>query len=178
MLQKGEKGYNGIGNTRHGLSHHPLYRIWTYMKSRCYNLNDTAYYDYGGRGIAICEEWKDNPEAFVLWGIDNGWTKGLNIDRIDNDGSYELSNCRFVTTAINNINQRLRKDNSSGYKGVGFHKAGKKRKSGWEARVQFNGKRKTIGSFKTAKEAAMARNKYITNASLPHKLCLVSDGGA
>jgi hypothetical protein len=56
-----------------------------------------SYYRYGGRGIKICDEWKDNFLAFALWALENGYTKDLTIDRIDNDGDYEPSNCHFVT---------------------------------------------------------------------------------
>ena len=91
--------------TKHGLCKTPLYNIWLYMKDRCYNKNMRQYKDYGGRGITICNEWRNNPEAFIGWGKDNGFEKGLEIDRRDNNGNYEPSNCRFVTHAVNNQNR-------------------------------------------------------------------------
>jgi len=60
---------------------------------------------YGGRGVAVCDEWLD-PKAFCEWALATGYERGLTIDRIDNDGDYEPSNCRFITTEENNQNRR------------------------------------------------------------------------
>lgn len=76
------------------------------MKERCYNPNAHYYKNYGGRGISICDEWRNDPIAFIQWGEKHGYQKGLQIDRIDNDGNYEPSNCRFVTPKENNNNKR------------------------------------------------------------------------
>ncbi len=83
-----------------------LYRKYRHMKGRCYNPNDKAYKDYGGRGISICDEWLNSYEAFEKWSLSNGFEEGLAIDRIDNDGNYEPENCRFVTAKENNQNRR------------------------------------------------------------------------
>lgn len=149
-----------------------LYKVWGWMKSRCNNPNDTAYHYYGERGISVCNEWQNNSAVFIGWALANGWEKGLVIDRKNNDGNYEPSNCRFVTHSESNINQRKRKDNSSGYRGINFHKGSIKRraKDCWDARIQYEGKRKQIGSFETATEAAIARDKYIKMNNLPHIL--------
>jgi hypothetical protein len=92
--------------TKHGLCAHPLYWILAGMKSRCYNTKEVAYADYGGRGIKVCDEWLASPETFIAWGLDNGWEKGLQIDREDNDGDYCPNNCRFVTPKQNSRNRR------------------------------------------------------------------------
>lgn len=63
---------------------------------------------HGGRGITICDEWKDNFEAFYEWSMQNGYENTLTIDRIDPNGNYEPSNCRWTTYAIQNINRRPR----------------------------------------------------------------------
>ena len=79
-----------------------LQKIYTHMKERCYDVNDRRYKDWGGRGIDICQEWRDNPELFIEWSISHGYEPGLSIDRIDNEKGYSPQNCRWVTLAENN----------------------------------------------------------------------------
>ena len=74
-----------------------LYRRWTNMKVRCNNVKHTHYKSYGGRGICVCTEWMDSYQSFAEWAINNGYSKELTLDRINNDGNYEPSNCRWVT---------------------------------------------------------------------------------
>lgn len=64
---------------------------------RCYNPNNPSYTHYGPRGITVCEEWRISSEAFIKWAVENGWKRGLSLDRINNDGNYEPSNCRWAT---------------------------------------------------------------------------------
>ena len=92
--------------TKHGLSGEKLYTIWNSMRVRCHNESSYTYKHYGGRGISVCDEWKDNVRAFFEWAMNSGYEEGLTIDRIDNDGDYSPSNCRFVTLKINANNKR------------------------------------------------------------------------
>lgn len=93
-------------NKKHGLSDNKLYGVWNSMKYRCYNKNAHNYCNYGGRGIKICKQWIDNFLNFYEWAISNGYKEGLTIDRIDNDGDYCPSNCRFTTVLRQSNNTR------------------------------------------------------------------------
>jgi hypothetical protein len=83
-----------------------LVNVWKAMKLRCYNKKQISYKNYGGRGIKVCKEWENNRSAFIKWALENGWHKGLQIDRENNDGNYEPKNCRFVTAKVNAQNRR------------------------------------------------------------------------
>ena len=87
------------GDTINGPVH--LYRVWRCMKNRCYYKGAAFYHRYGGRGIKICQEWKDNYISFKSWALKNGYKKGLSIDRINSDGDYESSNCQWITIQEN-----------------------------------------------------------------------------
>ena len=79
--------------------------IFRDMKKRCYNPNYKEYHCYGGRGIRICDEWLQDRSKFVDWAVSHGYRKGLEIDRINNDGSYEPDNCRFIDHTGNSNNK-------------------------------------------------------------------------
>jgi hypothetical protein len=93
------------------ITSHRLYNIWNGIKVRCYNKNRKDYYRYGGRGIVMCDKWKNNPESFIKWALNNGYRDDLQIDRIDNDGPYSPKNCRFVTHVENMRNSTTTKLN-------------------------------------------------------------------
>lgn len=82
-----------------------IYRIWCTMRKRCYS-DKPEYKNYSGRGIRICQEWLDNYKNFENWALKNGYRNDLTIDRINNDGNYEPSNCRWVNMKVQNNNKR------------------------------------------------------------------------
>lgn len=86
----------GAMNHTHGGSNSRLYSIWTNMITRTTNPKGSAYLRYGGRGIKMCPEWRNSFETFREWALANGYTDDLTVDRINNDGDYEPSNCRWV----------------------------------------------------------------------------------
>lgn len=92
-----------------GRKHMRLYSIFMGMKSRCYDSKRQNYPYYGGRGIRICDEWLDKEKGFYnfyYWAYSHGYSDTLQIDRIDTNGNYEPSNCRWVTRSINQFNRR------------------------------------------------------------------------
>ena len=94
-----------IASKKHGYRNDIAYPIYNAMMWRCENPKNPRYKDYGGRGIKVCQEWHD-VETFIKWCHENGYKKGLQLDRIDNNGNYEPSNCRFLTPSQNARNRR------------------------------------------------------------------------
>ena len=87
--------------TKHGLAGSKLYRVYCAMCERCEKPSCSEYHRYGGRGIKVCDEWLHDRNSFFEWAMKNGYKEGLQIDRINNDGNYEPSNCRWVTQIEN-----------------------------------------------------------------------------
>lgn len=98
--------YNKTSKIKHGLHKTRLYRIWSGIKTRCFNENNEAYHLYGGRGISVCNEWRFDFKTFYEWSINNGYGDTLTIDRINFDSDYEPSNCRWVDMKTQSRNKR------------------------------------------------------------------------
>lgn len=95
--------------TKHSGSKDRLYKVWLAMKMRCCNQNEKYYKNYGGRGISVCNEWLDY-EKFKEWALENGYDENADrykysIDRIDTNGNYEPSNCRWTTIDVQSRNK-------------------------------------------------------------------------
>ena len=91
---------------RHGLRKDPLYRIWSGIKQRCYNIKRKDYAHYGGKGITMSDKWRNSFHSFFR-DMSKGYSKGLQIDRIDNLKGYEPNNCRWVTAKEQSNNRRV-----------------------------------------------------------------------
>ena len=93
-------------NYTHRLSNTRLYNIWIGIKTRCYNPNHNTYKDYGARGIRMCDEWYNDFMSFYYWSINNGYNDTLTIERLDANGHYEPSNCKWIPSREQNYNKR------------------------------------------------------------------------
>ena len=152
------------GLITHGVTKHRLYYIWFGLVDRCTNPNHNRYKDYGGRGITVCEEWLDVKN--FIEDMYPSYMEGFTLDRIDNDKGYSPDNCRWADATTQAINKRIKKTNTSGFVGINLEI----RCCKWVARVSIAGKENWIGSFKTIEEAVQARDNYIIENNLPHKL--------
>lgn len=102
LEQKTKHGYRKAKNT------HPCYKVWHSIKDRCYNPNTPNYKWYGAKGVTMCDEWKNNPQAFCDWAINNGWFPGAHIDKdilCEQKGIYphiySPETCQWVTAKVN-----------------------------------------------------------------------------
>lgn len=159
-------------HTFHNKCHHRLYEIWCGMKERCNNPKNQKYKNYGGRGIKICEEWNESFDTFYSWALAHGWNEKLNgreqsIDRIDVNGNYEPSNCRFANDSLQMMNRRPM--GKVGYVGIS------KDKTGYRATVTINGRNTYIGHSTDIKTVVNMRNQYIIEHNLPNKINVYRD---
>ncbi len=136
---------------KHGMRYHPFYNKWKTMKQRCYNPNNPRYADWGGRGIIVCNEWKNDAKAFIEYIslLNNAGKDGYSIDRINNNGNYEPSNIKWSTKQEQNNNQRHKKTNTGEPRIT-------KEQIGNYIRFRINNKNKRI-NFKTLDEALIYR---------------------
>lgn len=129
----------------------PEYWIWSSMITRCTSKNSKDYYNYGGRGISVCDEWINSFESFISH-IGRRPESNSQLDRINVDGNYEPGNVRWVSPSQNAMNKKVYKNNRTGVKGVG-HCHGK-----FRARLQVNGETVFCEIFDSLLDAAKAYN--------------------
>ena len=159
-------------NTTHGLKSNRFYDTWYGMLQRCTNPNHKAYKDYGARGITVCEEWLDI-RNFTEW-CNSTYPKleGYTLDRINNDKGYSPENCTWSDKTAQVLNRRIMKNNKSGYVGVYWNN----KNNTWRTCIHLNAVRFNLGSFKDKIEAVLARDNYIIENKLPHKLSILNTG--
>lgn len=125
-----KKDYIKATKSTHGEAHSRLYNVWSSIKNRCYNKNEPEYKNYGGRGIVMCDEWLNDYLSFKKWAEETGYDKDApkgqcTIDRIDVNGNYEPSNCRWITMEEqlkNTSNPKMKNSNvwNHGYRVVAY----------------------------------------------------------
>lgn len=149
----------------HGLRKNAAYAVWCNMKTRCYNPNSTFYADYGGRGITVCQRWR---ESFTAFYADMGERPdGMTIERGDNDGAYEPGNCYWATRKAQSRNRRGRRYVSANGKtlslaewsdlnGVSIGTMWERLRLGWDAEKVVNTRVGGAGYGKKPKNATAA----------------------
>ena len=133
----------------------PTYRSWQSMKDRCYNPNNPHYSNYGGRGIDVAPGWFYSFTNFLAYLGKR--PKGTTLERINNSLGYWPDNCKWATKSEQQINQRLRKTNTSGHKNIHWYPPYQQ----YQVQICRQGIRKTIGYFKTIEEALKAKLTYL-----------------
>lgn len=156
-LQKGHTKSCGCfrreKTTTHGMGFIPENWIWRSMKTRCSNENEIGYKNYGGRGIKVCNRWLKFENFFEDMGLRP--SSKHTLERVDNEKGYCPENCIWDTRTNNNRNQRIRKDNKTGHKGIAWLDRIKK----YTAVIGVDGKPVHIGCFTTIYDAIIAREK-------------------
>jgi hypothetical protein len=135
--------------------HLRIYGIWHLMNSRCYNPKADNYDRYGGKGVTVCNEWRNSFQSFLKWALSNGYHDKLTIDRIYSAKPYEPSNCRWADYFTQEQNRGMQKNNTTGYKGVTYYP-----KYGYRANMKRYGIRKESKYFPTLQEAVRERIRF------------------
>lgn len=142
----------------HGDSHSRLYKLWQQIRQRHTKKHYTD--------IKVCKEWRDYL-TFKAWALANGYKDNLTIDRRDNKGNYEPSNCRWTTQVVQGRNTRkLFAHNKSGYRGVSYDK----NRGKWYTSIKIVNKSKFLGRYSTALLAAKAYDTYVVTNNLEHTI--------
>lgn len=138
---------------QHGKSRTTTYQIWLSMNRRCGNSSHRAYKNYGGRGITVCQRWRESFESF----LEDMGERPLNmqIDRINNNEGYYPENCRWATASENNFNRRTQENNKSGKSGVCWNK----KRNKWCVQIVKDNKNYFLGRFENFDEAVKARKQ-------------------
>lgn len=156
-----------MSNIKHNLSKHPLYNVYTNIIYRLSSENTKNKASYSDKNINMCVEWRESPKAFIDWCESNGYSKGMEIDRRDNDLDYSPDNCRFTSRSVNARNTRkIMATNTSGYRGVSWNKQIGK----WITQIRSYGKQRYLGCSNDAKVCAKLYDDYVLQHSLEHTI--------
>lgn len=142
------RAQNGTWAVTHGMCGSRTYRCWRAMKDRCKNKSHRFFKNYGGRGISVDKEWMQFENFYRDMGE---CPEGYSLDRIDVNGGYCKSNCRWANASTQGFNTRKKSHNKSGKSGVFWCQCDRK----WGAQINFNKRRINLGRF-NSKEAAIA----------------------
>lgn len=156
------KSCNGTSNKKPNRDH-KLCKIWYDTRAKL-KMNNSHSVAYLSKNISMCPEWDSNFDAFFEWAINNGYKEGLTIDRIDNEGNYEPSNCRWVNHSVQIANQRpIKKTNTTGYKGIT-----KTSNAKWIASIKYEHKTYGLGSYSNPITAAKVYDSFVKLMNWPH----------
>ncbi|RAU96847.1 hypothetical protein [Paenibacillus sp. YN15] len=134
--------------------HFRIYSIWHNLVGRCYKSERKNYERFGGKGVYVCDEWKDDFIPFLNWSLENGYSEELTLMRVDIKKPYEPDNCKWSDDCSKAQNKGILRNNKTGKTGVG------KRKDGtFIAYIQRNYKNRRLGVFNTLEEAITARER-------------------
>ena len=158
LPSEGKRGRKSCGckKYRHnGLNkdHKKLYDVWFAMNRRCYNPKAKEFKYYGGKNVKVYKPWKEEFSVFLEWALQNGYQVGLTLDRINSNGNYEPSNCRWTDYTTQIINRKRLKNNTSGKTGVSYDRGY------WVASITRHKKTTPLGHYKKIEDAIYARER-------------------
>jgi len=159
-------------NTTHGYTKTRLYNIWRCMKQRCYYPLSESFKNYGGIGVTVCDEWRNDFYSFKKWALNNGYEDGLSIDKDIlchklniSPKIYSPNTCIWTTRDIQSQStRRIHSDNTSGYRGVCYDKSKKR----WMSSIMVKNKSIFIGRYKCVLQGAYSYDKYVRDNNLSH----------
>jgi len=145
--------------TKHGMYKSRLHKEWRGIKHRCKNPSASHYEQYGGKGIKVCDEWQGENGFvnFMNWAMANGYSDDKSIDRIDPNGNYDSSNCRWVDMQVQSRNRGVKRTNTSGVTGVQLRTDRGVQK--WRATIMIDGENISLGSYVDKQDAINARKE-------------------
>lgn len=151
-----------LKSRKKGLTNHELYKFYKNMINRCKSKKGNYFTYYGSKGISVCDSWLNDYLSFYNWSINNGYKKGLSLDRISSQKGYSPENCRWTTRTNQAINKPLSSKNKSGARGIFFRKDRNK----WISYIDVEKKRFYLGYFDSFKNAFEARGNFLSQNSL------------